>query len=38
MDTTSIDPDRPVSGNRPYSPLLCFSLLLAIGLIIQAAP
>ena len=28
--------DWPAGGNSPYSPLFCVSLLLAIGLIIEA--
>jgi hypothetical protein len=28
--------DWPANGNSPYSPLFCVSLLLAIGLIIEA--
>lgn len=28
--------DWPANGNSPYSPLYCVSLLLAIGLIIEA--
>jgi hypothetical protein len=27
--------DWPANGNKPYSPLFCLSLLLAIGLIIE---
>jgi hypothetical protein len=27
----------PVSGNGPYSPLLCISLLLAVGLIVKTS-
>jgi hypothetical protein len=27
--------DQPTNGSKPYSPLFCLSLLLAIGLIIE---